>query len=129
MTQTKVGYVVSGVAILFLIVDAVVKLLQLPVAMDATVALGLAAPLVFRIGVIEIICLAVYVVPATSVLGAVLLTGYLGGAIAIQLRAGTPLFTNVLFPVYVAALIWGGLFLREARLRVLVPIVRRSSQA
>jgi len=129
MTQTKVGYVVSGVAILFLIVDAVVKLLQLPVAMDATVALGLAAPLVFRIGVIEIACLAVYVVPATSVLGAVLLTGYLGGAIAIQLRAGTPLFTNVLFPVYVAALIWGGLFLREARLRVLVPIVRRSSQA
>ena len=74
------------------------------------------------IGVIELACLVLYVVPRTSVLGAILLTGYLGGAIASHVRIGSPLFTHPLFPIYVAALIWGGLFVRESRLRELVPL-------
>lgn len=67
-------------------------------------------------------CLALYLVPRTSVLGAILLTGYLGGAIATHVRVDNPLFSHVLFPVYVAALLWGGVYLREPRLRALVPL-------
>lgn len=69
-------------------------------------------------------CLVLYVVPHTSVLGAILFTGYLGGAIATHVRIGSPLFTHVLFPIYVAVLIWGGLYAREHRLRPLIPIRR-----
>jgi hypothetical protein len=68
------------------------------------------------------VCLALYLVPRTSVLGAILLTGYLGGAIATHVRVDNPLFSHVLFPVYVAALLWGGVYLREPRLRALVPL-------
>ncbi|HMF53919.1 MAG TPA: DoxX family protein, partial [Edaphobacter sp.] len=67
-------------------------------------------------------CTILYAIPRTSVFGAILLTGYLGGAIALQLRVGNPLFSHVLFPVYIALLIWGGIFLRENRLRTLVPL-------
>lgn len=70
----------------------------------------------------ELICVAIYLVPRTSLLGAILLTGYLGGAIASHVRIGDPLFSHVLFPTYVAALIWGGLYLRDARVRALVPV-------
>jgi hypothetical protein len=79
---------------------------------------------VFGIGLVEAACLALYVIPQTSVLGAILFTGYLGGAIATHVRIGSPLFTHVLFPIYVAALIWGGLYAREDRLRSLIPIRR-----
>jgi hypothetical protein len=74
------------------------------------------------IGLLELVCLVLYVIPRTSVLGAILLTGYLGGAVATHVRVGSPMLTHVLFPIYVAALVWGGLFLREARLRALVPL-------
>ena len=73
------------------------------------------------IGILELLCLAIYLVPSTAVLGAVLLTGYLGGAIASHVRVGNPLFSHELFPTYIAALLWGGLYLREARLRALLP--------
>jgi hypothetical protein len=78
--------------------------------------------LAFGLGVLELICLVVYVIPHTSILGAILWTGYLGGAIAAQVRIGSPLFSTTLFPVYVALLIWGGLYLREDRLRALIPL-------
>jgi hypothetical protein len=74
------------------------------------------------LGLLELVCLVLYVVPRTAVLGAILLTGYLGGATAAQVRIGAPLFTRVLFPVYVGVLVWGGLFLREDRLRTLIPL-------
>ena len=76
------------------------------------------------IGVIELVCLVLYATPRTAVLGAILSTGYLGGAIATHVRINSPLFTHTLFPIYVAALIWGGIFLREHRLRALVPLRR-----
>ena len=87
--------------------------------MEATTQLGYLAGLVVTIGVVELICLAVYVIPRTSMLGAILLTGYLGGAIATQVRAGASLF-SIVFPVIIGALLWGAIFLRDERLRALV---------
>ena len=92
-------------------------------AMDGTTELGYPAGVVLPLGIIQIVCLLLYVVPRTSVLGAVLWTGYLGGAIATHVRLGNPLFSHVLFPVYVALLLWGGLWLRDRRLRGMLPVV------
>jgi hypothetical protein len=100
------------------------KVLQLQPAVQATVELGYPAHLVAVIGVIQLVCLVLYLVPPTSVLGAVLLTGYLGGAIATHVRLGSPLASHTLFPIYVALLVWGGLYLREPRLRALLPLRR-----
>jgi hypothetical protein len=119
-----IGRVLSALAVLFLLFDSVIKLLQLPIAIEGTTVLGYPASVVFGIGLVEAACLALYVIPQTSVLGAILFTGYLGGAIATHVRIGSPLFTHVLFPIYVAALIWGGLYAREDRLRSLIPIRR-----
>ena len=116
------GRTLTALAVLFLIFDAAVKLLRLAPAVEATTALGFTASVLVPLGTLEVLCLAVYLVPRTSVLGAILWTGYLGGAISAQLRAGNPLFSNVLFPVYIAVLLWGGLWLRNARLRALVPL-------
>ena len=111
------GRILSGLAVLFLLFDAVIKILKMPFAVDATVQLGYPGSLVLTIGVIELICTVLYVIPSTSILGVVLLTGYLGGAVATHLRYGDPLLSHVLFPTYIGALLWGGLLLREARLR------------
>jgi len=119
------GRTLTALAVLFLIFDAAVKLLRLAPAVEATTALGFTASVLVPLGTLEVLCLAVYLVPRTSVLGAILWTGYLGGAVAAQLRAGNPLFSNVLFPIYVAALLWGGLWLRRAELRALVPLATR----
>lgn len=116
------GRVLSGLAIAFLAMDTVMKLLQLPPAVQGTTELGYPASAVLSIGVIELACLIAYVVPRSAVLGAVLWTGYLGGAIATHVRMGAPLFSHVLFPVYVALLLWGGLWLRDVRLRALLPL-------
>jgi hypothetical protein len=114
------GRVLTGLAVLFLAFDLAAKLLQAPMAVQGTVALGYPASTIMPIGLIELACLVVYLVPRTAPLGAVLWTGYLGGAIATHVRLGNPLFTHVLFPIYVAALIWGGLWLRDRRVRELV---------
>src|SRR5215203_6848365 len=119
-----VGYALTGLAALFLAFDTVMKLLAIEQAVQSTTELGYPPSAVFTIGVIELVCLALYLVPATSVSGAILLVGYLGGAVATHLRVGSPLATHVLFPMYVAALIWGGLYLREPRLRALLPFRR-----
>lgn len=118
------GRVMSALAVLFLMVDAAMKILQLPVAVEGTTQLGYPASVIFPLGILQVICLAIYVIPRTSVLGAVLWTGYLGGAIATHVRLGNPLLTHVLFPIYVAIFLWGGLWLRDSRLRALIPVRR-----
>jgi len=115
------AYSISALAVLFLIFDSVIKVLKLAPAVEATTQLGYPESLVISIGVIELVCLAVYVIPRTAILGAILLTGFLGGATATNLRAGTPLF-NVVFPLIIGALLWGGIYLRDQRLRALVPL-------
>jgi hypothetical protein len=116
------GYVLSALPTLFLLVDSVMKLLKLEVVVKATVQLGYPESVIVGLGIVLLVCVVLYVVPRTSVLGAILLTGYLGGAVATHIRIGDPLFTHVLFPVYLGVLIWGGLFLRESRLRQLMPL-------
>ena len=118
------GYVLTVLVALFLTFDTVIKVLKLAPAVQGTTQLGYPASAVLRIGLIELVCLALYLVPRTSVLGALLLTGYLGGAIATHVRLGSPLLSHTLFPIYVALLLWGGLYLRETRLRELVPFRR-----
>ena len=115
------GYVLTGLVALFLTFDTVMKLLQLAPAVQGTTELGYPAGTVIVIGVIELVCLVLYLVPRTSVLGALVLTGYLGGAIATHVRVGSPLPTHTLFPINVALMVWGGLYLRESRLRELLP--------
>jgi hypothetical protein len=88
---------------------------------EAFAKLHLPVSLAVDLGVIELLCLVLYVIPRTSILGAVLLTGYLGGAVAIQVTTSNSLFGEILFPVYVGVLIWGGIYLRDDRLRALFP--------
>src|SRR5439155_21001041 len=101
------GGVMRVVAIVFLRVDAAVKVLELPPAVEGTAQLGYPTSVVFGLGMLQLACLVLYLVPRTSVLGAVLWTGYLGGAVATHVRVGNPLFTHTLFPIYAAALLWG----------------------
>jgi len=123
-TRRIAAAVLTTLVSLFLTFDTVIKVLKLAPAIDGTTALGYPADRVFPIGIIELVCLALYLIPQTAVLGAILLTGYLGGAIATHVRVGSPLLSHTLFPIYVAVMIWGGLFLRESRLRDLVPFRR-----
>ncbi len=117
VTSTRwIGRTISTLAALFMAFDCVIKLLELAPAVEATTLLGYPAHLVVVIGLIQLGCLATYVIPRTSRLGAVLLTGYLGGAVASQVRAEMPLFP-IVFPLIMGALIWGGLLLRDAQLR------------
>ncbi len=114
------GRILSGLAILFLTFDVAIKLVGAKEAVQATVQLGYQPHHVPIIGAIGLVCLILYVIPRTAPLGAILWTGYLGGAIATNLRLDKPLFLYTLFPIYVAALIWSGLYLRDARVRALV---------
>jgi DoxX-like family len=115
------GRILSGLVVLFLAFDAAVKLLEVPAAVEATSKFGFPPGTLFTLGIIQLGCLIVYLIPRTAVLGAVLWTGYLGGAIATHLRTGGPAFSLV-FPLIVAALLWGGLWLRDSRTRaVLAP--------
>jgi hypothetical protein len=115
------GRVLSGLAVAFLIFDSAGKLLEVQPVIDGTKELGYSPDVVFSLGVMLLSCVLTYLAPRTSVLGAVLLTGYLGGAVATHVRVENPLFTHVLFPTYVAALLWGGLMLRDPRLRAFLP--------
>lgn len=115
------GRALSGLAILFLIFDGVTKVMKVSQVMQASAQLQFPEWQIAVIGAILLICTAVYAIPQTSVLGALLLTGYLGGAVASQLRVGNPLFAETLFPVYFSLLVWGGLYLREPRVRALLP--------
>jgi hypothetical protein len=118
------GRILSTLTILFLIMDIVFKFIRPipPQVMQSITQLGFQPSLLIAIGILLTICTVLYVIPATSVLGAVLLTGYLGGAVSAQVRVGNPLFGYVLFPVYVGVLMWAGLCLRESRLLALLPL-------
>ena len=121
--QFWVGWALSGLALIFLIMDAAMKLLALPVVLKAGEELGFpGADMARTLGIILAVCVVLYAFPRTALLGAVLLTAYLGGAIATHVRAGSPLFTHVLFGVYVAVVVWAGLYLRDAALPALLPI-------
>jgi DoxX-like protein len=124
--QIWTGRVLSGLAVLFLLMDATMKVLRPPFVIEGTTKVGYSAGVILPLGIIQLVCLIIYLVPRTSVLGAILWTGYLGGAVATHVRVGDPLFSHILFPTYVAALLWLGLWLREPRLRALVPIRRQS---
>lgn len=114
------GRILTGIAVLFLTFDAVIKLVGAKEAVDGTVQLGWQPHHLPIIGTIALILLVLYVIPRTAPLGAVLWTGYLGGAVATQLRVDNPLFSHVLFPIYVAAILWGGLYLRDDRVRRII---------
>ena len=118
------GWLLSALVILFLVFDIVVKLIPLDVALTTTAALGYPPSALFvrGLGVLLLVCTALYAYPKTSILGGILLTGYLGGAIATQVRVGGPLFSHVLFGFYLGLMLWGGLFLRDTRLRTLIPL-------
>jgi hypothetical protein len=118
------GRILTTLTVLFLIVDIAFKFIRPipPQVTQSITQLGVPLGLLTAIGILLLLCTVLYVVPATSVLGAVLLTGYLGGAISLQMRVGNPLLGYVLFPVYVGVLMWAGLCLREPRLLVLLPL-------
>jgi hypothetical protein len=114
------GRILTGIAILFLTFDAVIKLAGAKEAVDGTVQLGWQPHHLPIIGGIALVLLVLYVIPRTAPLGAVLWTGYFGGAVATQLRVDNPLFSYTLVPIYIAAIVWGGLYLRDARVRALI---------
>ena len=115
-----IGRVVTAVPVLFLAFDLSIKLAHIQPVTDAFAKLGIPDDLSVTVGVLELLCLVVYLVPQTAVPGAVLCTGFLGGAIMIHLRISDPLFSHILFPVYIGGLLWLGLYLRDPRLRTLI---------
>jgi len=118
------GRILSGLPILFLLVDGAFKLCDPPPAavVEAMNKVGYPPTLTATIGVLLLVCVVVYMIPRTAVLGAILLTGYLGGAVATHTRVGDPLFSHILFPVYMGLFVWGGLYFRDERLRALIPL-------
>lgn len=119
-TAARTGTVLTVLLALFFLFDAVPKILRLPVVVEATQALGFTASAAPVIGTVLLLCLALYLVPRTAMLGAVLLTGYLGGAVCAQLRIDAPLFGYVLAPVYFGVAVWVALYLRSPQLRRVV---------
>ena len=123
-TSWWVGRLLSFLAALFMTFDGVIHILKIVAVRDAFDKLGYPLSVAVALGIVELVCVALYMIPRTSVLGAILLTGYLGGAIATQVRVGAPLLSTALFPVYVALFVWGGLYLRDDRVRALIPVRR-----
>jgi hypothetical protein len=122
----RAGWALSGVAILFLLMDGGLKLAYLPVVAETTAGLGWPADrfTIYLLAALLLGSTLFYALPRTALLGAILLTGYLGGAVATHVRVGSPLFSHVLFGVYLGFFVWGGLWLRDPRVRALLPLVR-----
>ena len=120
----RTGATLSAVVAVFLFADAIMKLLRLEVVISTMRDLGWPESAVVPLGLLLLACTLLYALPRTSVLGAVLLTGYLGAAVATHARIGSPLFTHTFFGVYVGALMWAGLFLRDPALREIFPARR-----
>ena len=114
------GRIISAVVVLFLLFDSITKVLKVRAVIEASAQLGYPVSAIVTIGIILLVCTVFYIIPQTAVLGAILLTGYLGGAVAANLRIGTAMF-NTFFPIVFAALAWAGLYLRESRLGALIP--------
>ncbi|WP_310542504.1 DoxX family protein [Phenylobacterium sp.] len=115
------GRLLSGLFVAFMLMDLTMKLLDLPVVAETSRQLGLPTDQARLLGKIQLICVALYLYPRTAVLGAILVTAYMGGAVETHLRVGSPLVSHILFGVYLAVMAWGGLWLRDARLRSLFP--------
>ena len=120
------GRVLSGLVILFLLFDGAIKLVPWPVVTETMdrIGYGSSETLARSLGIITIVCTVLYAIPPTSILGAILLTGYLGGAMASHLRIGSPLFSHILFGFYLGLILWGGLWLRDKSLRASIPFRR-----
>ena len=117
------GYVISGLPVLFLLADAVGKLIKPQQVIAGTLELGYQESIIVPLGIVLLVCTILYAVPRTAVLGAILLTGYLGGTAATHARIGNPVFSHMLFGVYIGIFIWLGMYLRDPRLRELLPLV------
>jgi len=115
------GRTISGLVVAFLLFDGAIKLIPLDVVITTSQELGIPTHLARTLGMLTLVCTVLYAYPRTSVLGAILLTGYLGGAIYVQVRAASPMFSHTLFGVYLGLLAWSGLWLRNAQLRALIP--------
>ena len=120
-TMLWAGRVISALPVLFFLMDGVMKLVKPPIVVTSTVQLGYPENAIIPIGIVLILCTLLYVIPPTAVLGAILLTGYLGGAVATHVRVGAGMFP-IVFPIIFGVLVWGGLFLRDARIRALIPV-------
>ena len=115
------GYIVSALPVLFLLMDAVMKLAKPEFVVTATTELGYKESVIIPLGIVLLASVILYLIPKTAMFGAIMLTAYLGGAVATHYRLGNSLFGHILFPVYVGILLWLGLYLRDPRLRALVP--------
>jgi hypothetical protein len=120
----RAGWALSSIAILFFLMDGGMKLSNLPMVAEASADLGWPADsgTIYLLAVLLLGSTFLYAIPRTAVLGAILLTGYLGGAVATHVRVGSPLFSHVLFGVYLGIFVWGGLWLRDPRVRALLPL-------
>ena len=118
----RAGVALSALPVLFLLFDSVIKVIEIAPVAQSFAQLGYPIALARGLGLLELLCVAVYAIPRTAVLGAILLTGFLGGAISTHLRVGDPLFSHTVFPVYVALMVWGGLYLRDDSVRALLPL-------
>ena len=116
------GRVMSALPVIMLLFSGVMKLTRIDPVLEGFAKLGYPASLLLGIGIIEIACVVIYVIPRTAILGAILLTGYLGGAVATHVRVGDPFFSQALGPFYLGVLVWGGIYLRDDRLRALIPV-------
>jgi hypothetical protein len=124
-TMIWTGRVMTGLFALFMLGASIApKLLRLPIAEETMAQLGWPAGYAFMIGIIELTCLLLYLVPRTSLFGGILMMGLLGGAMATQIRAGSPLFSHILFSIYLGLFMWGGLWLRDPKFRAMFPIRR-----
>ena len=126
-TRIWAGRILSGLGVAFLIFDILIKFTGTTPVVEAMERLGYPIRMAPVIAMLEIPCLVLYLIPRTSVLGALLWTAFLGGATASQVRIGEPLFSHILFPSYVALFLWGGLWLRNDRLRALLPVTRQQA--
>ena len=111
------GRILTGIFVLFMLFDMTMKFLQPPEAIKGTTELGWPVSVMLPLGIVQVVMLALYLFPRTAILGAILWTGYLGGAVATHVRIGNPLFSHILFPIYVALFLWGGLWFRDRRVR------------
>lgn len=124
-TMSRIGWTMSGLMIAFLLMDATMKLLALPIVLETSAPLGfVGAEMARALGAVLLVATLLYALPPTAVLGAILVTGYLGGAVATHVRVGSPLFSDTLFGVYLGVILWGGLYFRDERLRQLIPLRR-----
>jgi hypothetical protein len=115
------GRIISGLVAAFMTFDGVIHIMKPPPVVQGFAQLGFPIRLAIPLGIVSLTCAALYAIPRTSILGAILLTGYLGGAVAIQVPTGNSFFGEVVFPVYIGILVWGGLYLRDEGLRKLIP--------